>query len=282
MRVLPLLWWLSVGSVALAAPTEMMRYGRDDARPRAEEQPPPPPKPATADAPAQSKVPAAGTNVRFFGHAFLYMTTAGGVRIAFNPFPNDPRMGFPFPVGLPVDVVLISSESADMSGSDGFSGLPQVFRSITGIGVNNANGVRFRGIAAFRDDPNDRHRRGNTIYVLESDRVIFCVLGDLGHPLDKKQEREIGRVDALFLPIGNKEMSIADLWKIAAQTRAKWVVPVMYRTDKSPFTDLRTLAEFLDAPESVNYPRVNAESVEFNFRHNKLPAEPTLLIYPSS
>jgi hypothetical protein len=266
-----------------SAPNNMMRSGSNTVQPRPDDQSSQPAKNQDQGTPPASQSPEEqdGTDVRFYGHAFLYVTTSSGIRIAFNPFPNDPNMGYPFPSGLPADVVLISAEAADLSASDGFSGLPQVFRSLTGLGVNNANGIEFRGVATYRDGSDQRNPRGNTTYVLELDRLVFCDLGAIGQTLDRRQAKDIGHVDVLFLPIGNPALSVEDLWKIVDQLGAKWVVPVMYRTPKSPFRDFRTLDDFLNAPESLKYPKVNADSTDYVFTYKKLPKETTLLIYQS-
>jgi L-ascorbate metabolism protein UlaG (beta-lactamase superfamily) len=263
----------------LAAPAGLMRPGTNAVQPR-------PVEASGTAAPAgqpASQVPEEGTDIRFYGHGFLYLTTSSGVRIAFNPFPQEPSIGYPFPAGLPADIVLISAEAADLSANEGFAGLPQVFRSLTGLGVNNANGIQFRGVATYRDGADERNPRGNTAYVLELDRVTFAVLGAIGQKPDARQAKELGRADVLFLPVGNPALSVADLWQIVAQVRARWVVPVLYRTPASAaiFSQLRSLDEFWAAPESAQYPCVRLEAGDYVFTGKNLPKETTLLIYPS-
>ncbi|MDR1192305.1 MAG: MBL fold metallo-hydrolase [Verrucomicrobiales bacterium] len=257
-----------------------LRSGVNTVRPRPPEQ-----GDATANGGGQARksIPADATEVRFYGQAFLYLTTSSGVRIAFNPFGGDAPTGYEFPDALPADIVLISAESPDLSASEGFTGLPQIFRSLTGLGANNANGIAFRGVATSRDADGQRHSRANTVYVLELDRVVFCNLGAIGRPLDQRQARAIGGADVLFLPVGNRNVSVADLWKIVGQTRAKWVVPVLYRTARSTpaYVELRTLDEFLSAPESSAYPRVRLESNDYVFTYKELPPEATLLLFQS-
>ncbi|MDR2462636.1 MAG: MBL fold metallo-hydrolase [Verrucomicrobiales bacterium] len=240
-------------------------------------------QPAADNEQPPAKIPNNATEVRFYGHGFLYMITSSGIRIALDPFTNDPRVGYTFPEGLPADIVLISAEVPELSGNDAFSGLPQVFRSLTGLGMNNANGIEFHGVATYRDSAGQTGSLNNTSYVVELDRVVFCNLGVIGRGLDRRQTREIGRVDVLFLPVGNTDLSVAELWEIVGDTRAKWVVPIRYRTATSAltFSHLRTLDEFLSAPESAKIPRVKLLSSEYLFNHKKLPKETTLLLYQS-
>ncbi|MDR1146494.1 MAG: MBL fold metallo-hydrolase [Verrucomicrobiales bacterium] len=278
-----LLLLLACGGLALpglAATTSLMRSDANAVQPRPAE------LSGTAAAVADQPVdqaPAAGTEVRFYGHGFLYLTTSSGVRIACNPFPQQPSIGYPFPTGLPADIILIGTEAVDLSANEEFAGLPQVFRSLTGLGVNNANGIQFRGVATYRDGADTRSSRGNTAYLLELDRVTFAVLGAIGRPPDARQARELGRADVVFLPVGDPALSVADLWRIVTQLRPKWVVPVLYRTSASAavFPQLRTLDEFLSAPESASCPRVKLTSGNYVFTHENLPKETTLLIYPT-
>ena len=222
-----------------------------------------------AGAPASAE----GTTVRYYGHAFVYLTSSSGVRVAFNPFSEEARMGYKFPSATPVDIVLISSESADMNGGQGLLGLPQIFRSLTGLGANRANGIPFRGIPTFRDNKGGADLGGNTVYVLEMDNLRFCHLGAIGHVMSRSQIQEIGRVDVLFLPVGNQRLMVSELWKLVEQTRAKWVVPVAYKTENSGAMDLRPLADFDPGSHPVKVPGTS----DFVFRQTDLPAEATLL-----
>ncbi|MDD5261954.1 MAG: MBL fold metallo-hydrolase [Methylacidiphilales bacterium] len=216
-----------------------------------------------------------GTNVRYYGHSFVYLTSSSGVRVALNPFSDEAGMAYKFPPTLPADIVLISAESTDLNGGQALFGLPQVFRSLTGLGANRANGIPFRGIATFRDDKNGAESGGNTVYVVEMDNLRFCHLGAIGHVLTRSQIQEIGRVDVLFLPVGNLELTNSELWKLAEQTKAKWIVPVAYKTDKSGPLQLRPVQDF----DPGAHPLKTLATSDYVFRPSDAPSVPTVLIF---
>jgi L-ascorbate metabolism protein UlaG (beta-lactamase superfamily) len=217
--------------------------------------------------------PEQGTHLNYFGHAFVYLTSRSGVRIGINPF-TEGSVGYSFPKNLTADIVLISSESDDHSGGQHFFGLPQIFRSLTGLGANRANGIPFKGVETYRDDIQGRNLGKNAVYVVEMDNIRFCHLGTLGHPLNTKQTDAIGRVDVLFLPVGLPALTNRDLWKIAENLQAKWVIPVTYRTEKTKNMNLRPLSEF----GLEGHPSRELNSSEFTFTSETLPSLPSVLI----
>ena len=232
---------------------------------------------AVAPGPDTAQPAAEGTMFRYYGHAFVYLTGSSGVRIVINPFSADAEMGYKFPRGLPADVVLISAESVDYSGGQDLQGLPQVFRSLTGIGMNRANGISFHGVSTYRDAREGRLQGGNTVYVVDLDGMKFCHLGGIGHVPDSKQVKEIGPVDVLFLPVGNLDLSVPELWKTADLLKARWIVPVGYKTDKSGSRQLRALGDF----DYHGHPVRDVAGQDFTFRASELPPAPSLLILKS-
>ncbi len=222
------------------------------------------------------RTPQLGTLFQWFGHAFVYLTSDSGIRIAINPFSTG-IFDYTFPNALPADIVLISCESADYSGGKELFGLPQVFRSLAGVGLNNANGLTFRGIQTYRDDQGGRKLGGNTVYSFTLDGVRYCHLGAIGHTLSFRERSKIGKVDVLFLPVGNPQLSENDLWELADSLKPKWIVPLAYKTDKTKGLGFREFTE-LDIRE-LPYRHVNKS--EFIFRQEELPEKSTLLILKS-
>ncbi|MEM6884529.1 MAG: MBL fold metallo-hydrolase [Verrucomicrobiota bacterium] len=220
--------------------------------------------------------PKLGTRFKWFGHAFVYLTSDSGIRVAINPFSTG-LFDYTFPSALPADIVLISCESADFSGGKELYGLPQVFRSLAGVGLNNANGITFRGTQTYRDDQRGRRLGGNTVYSFALDGVRYCHLGAIGHTLTFKERQKIGKVDVLFLPVGNPILSELDLWKIADSLKPKWIVPVAYQTKKSRGLNFRAFTDL----NITNRPYQYVSKSEFVFRKEELPDEPTLLILES-
>ena len=59
-----------------------------------------------------------------------------------------------------------------------------------------------RTMPVFHDDQMGSLRGLNTIHVVEYNGIRVAHLGDLGHDLDDDQIEELGKLDAVLLPIG--------------------------------------------------------------------------------
>lgn len=215
----------------------------------------------------------------WFGHGFVYLKSHSGIRIAVDPFRPD-STGYETPPRLPADVVLMSSELPECAGRELLSGLPRVFRSITAIGMNEANGIRFYGVRSYRDSQKTMARipNQNTIFTFTLDEMDFCFLGNLGHRLEKRTRRKIGRVEILFIPFGNKELRAEDIWHTCEDLQAKWIIPIAYGTDKSwKLENLRRLEEVDLSGRQVK----QMEDSSFIFRKSELPDTPTILLLKS-
>ncbi len=216
-----------------------------------------------------------GVLVQWFGHAFVYLTSQSGIRIAIDPFTENVHL--PFPKNLAADVVLISYESLDRSGGERLAGSPQIFRSITGLGVNRASGILFHGVETYHDARGGQDWSRNIAYVFNLDGIRFCHLGAIGHTLTSSQAEEIGHVDVLFLPVGNKDMSIDDLKNIVQTLHPHWVVPIDYKDEKAGFDNLRSVDEFASEYEAVK----TMDSDQYIFHANELPPSTIVLLLKS-
>ena len=106
-------------------------------------------------------------------------------------------------VGYPVrqrgaDYITISHHHADHNETSWIIGAD----TIDGVGKHVMSSITFLGLESFHDNKEGAIRGENTIYKFEIDGIIFCHLGDLGHIIDEKTWRKLGRVDVLFVPIG--------------------------------------------------------------------------------
>jgi len=220
--------------------------------------PPPPPTPLT---------------IRYYGHAFAYIITSTGVRIAIDPY-DENTGSYVFPPRLPADVVLVTNEADDHSASNRLFGSPQVFRSITAIGRNNARGLFFTGVQTYRDKEQGAKHGTNAVFTFQVDGIRFAHLGGIGHVPDSTQVSEIGQVDVLFLPVGNLDLSMADLNKTAAELGAKIIIPIKYKTQYSPDFALRGLDEYLAGRQNVR----DLKASELNLTPADIPADPTIYV----
>lgn len=274
-RITALLLLLALPALTAANPPRGLSP-RSPSNPSLRPEATPPQSAPTPENPTPPPIAKEGTTFRWFGHAFAYLTSQGGVRIAINPF-TEGTVDYPLPERLPADIVLISSEAADHSGGQQIFGIPQIFRSLAGVGANRANGIPFRGINTWRDAEGGKRLGRNTVYVVEVDSQRFCHLGTLGHPLSSRDIAAIGQVDILFLPIGTHELSNREILRNAELLGAKWIVPLTYKSARSPASDLRTLSEF----NFGTLPTLPVPATEFIFNAKSLPEKPTVLLLRS-
>jgi L-ascorbate metabolism protein UlaG (beta-lactamase superfamily) len=216
-----------------------------------------------------------GVNVHWYGHGFVYLTSSVGVRCAIDPF-GPGTVHYKFPDHLTTDFVLVSHEAEDHAAADLLFGNPLIFRSVTAVGLNRANGIPFHGIS-LQKDPN-ADGPANTAFTLTFDGVKFCYLGQIVQPLLATEKQEIGQCDVLFLPVGLTSLSVTDLNQVAADLNAKVIIPINYKTDSSGYLPLRPLEDYLT---QSSLPVRKFDSDEIVISRALLPATPTIYVLPS-
>lgn len=140
-----------------------------------------------------------------------------------------------------VEVVLVSHDHKD---HNNLSAVNDEAFVIDGPGEYEVQNTFIRGIFSYHDEEKGKKRGANTIYVIESEGMNICHLGDLGQKeLTDEQLKEIGEVDILLIPIGGTyTLNSKEASKIISQLEPKAVIPMHY---KIPGLDLD-----LDGPES--------------------------------
>ena len=233
---------------------------------------------ASAEGKYNANLPAAtpgGVNVHWYGHGFIYLTSSVGVRAAIDPFGPD-TVHYKFPTHLVADFVLVSHEAEDHAYTDNIFGNPLIFRSVTAVGLNRANGIPFHGIALQRDPAG--LGGANTAFTLAFDGITFCYLGQITQPLLSEEKQEIGHVDVVFLPVGLEWLSVSDFDQVARDIGASIIIPINYKTDYSGDLDLRTLDDYL-AGTKFRIHHINSDEVLIT--RASLPATPTICVMKS-
>jgi hypothetical protein len=217
-----------------------------------------------------------GINLHWFGHGFIYITSSVGVRAALDPFgPN--MVTYPFPPHLTADFELITDETDDHAGPpNGIFGDPLIFRSVTAVGLNRANGISFHGVALQRDQ--GTQRGANTAFLLTFDGISMCYLGHIAAPLLATEKEELGHVDVLFLPVGLETLTVPQMNQVAADLGARVIIPINYKTPMSGELQLRSLDDYL---KETHLPLRRFDSNEIALTHDALPAEPTIYLLKS-
>jgi L-ascorbate metabolism protein UlaG (beta-lactamase superfamily) len=227
-----------------------------------------------AQAPLPLAVPG-GVNIHWYGHGFIYITSSVGVRAAIDPFgPN--TVHYFFPPHLTADFVLVSHEAEDHGATEGIFGNPLIFRSVTAVGLNRANGTSFHGVSLQRDP--DGKGGANTAFSLMFDGITMGYLGQISAPLVAQEKEELGHIDVLFLPVGLTTLTVAQLNQVVADVGAKVIIPINYKTERSGNLPLRELDEYL---ADTHFPVRHFDTDEVVLTRDTLPAEPTLYLLKS-
>jgi len=143
-------------------------------------------------------------NIQYYGHScFKIITKPAGrgqeeITIFLDPFSKE--IGLRPPQGQ-ADLILVSHDHHDHNNVSALKGNPRVLDI---PGEYSTFGVNIIGINSFHDNKSGEERGKNTIFILESEEIRICHLGDLGSDLTEKQLEEINGVNILMIPIGGK------------------------------------------------------------------------------
>ncbi len=157
--------------------------------------------------------------IRWFGHSCFMLSDS--VKIVTDPF--DKSVGYPVP-NVSADIVIVSHEHFDHNNVSAISGKPEIIR---GDQTKTAKGITFRVIKASHGDG----RGDDFIRVWEFEGITFAHFGDLGMELSDSQYKEIGAVDAVFIPVGGYfTIDAEQATKIISKLNPKVVFPMHYKT----------------------------------------------------
>ncbi|MEI7792809.1 MAG: MBL fold metallo-hydrolase [Candidatus Berkelbacteria bacterium] len=75
----------------------------------------------------------------------------------------------------------------------------------------------------------------NTIYIVNAEDMNLCYLGELTHELTEDEVKQIGDVDILFLPLGEKgTVNVKSALKVLTKIDPRVSIPMLY-TDLGEF-----------------------------------------------
>lgn len=170
--------------------------------------------------------------LKWLGHACFVVTSAEGKKLVIDPFS---KLGYPSPE-VSANVVLVSHNHFDHSTVDTIKDNPEVIRGLNSDGDWNdvdqtVAGFHIKSFACYHDSKSGVVRGKNTIFLIEVDGLRLVHLGDLGHVLNDKTARAIGRVDVLMIPVGGYfTIGPDEAWKVVDQLAPRVIVPMHYKT----------------------------------------------------
>jgi len=173
---------------------------------------------------AEPAGPPREVRIEWLGNQAFRISSSIGTSILTDPF-ADGMGGRSLPSPLKPDIVLISHERPEANNINAMDNQPVIFRGSVGTGVNNATGIRIRGIPTFRNPDVETVDRMNIVYSWQMDGIRFCFLGALENPLSSYQVSQLGTVDVLFLPVGGS-LSESDRQTVVSQIRPRVIIPM--------------------------------------------------------
>lgn len=169
-------------------------------------------------------------NIQYYGHScFKIITKPAGrgqeeVTLFLDPF--DKSIGLRPPQGQ-ADIVLVSHSHHDHSNAGALKG---DFTLIDNPGEYSLRGINILGIHSYHDPSQGSLRGSNTIFLIESEDMKICHLGDLGCDLTQKQLEGIDGVDVLMVPIGgNYTIDAKKAIELIKKIEPSVIIPMHYK-----------------------------------------------------
>jgi L-ascorbate metabolism protein UlaG (beta-lactamase superfamily) len=162
--------------------------------------------------------------ITWYGHSCFKIVT-NGQTIVIDPFSKN--LGLRPPHGQ-ADIVLVTHEHHDHNNIGTIGGNPFMVR---GPGEYEVKGISILGIESFHDAKQGAERGLNTIYLVESEDIKLCHLGDFGQDeLSDDQSEKINEPDILFIPVGGKyTIGATRAASLVNQLEPKIVIPMHYK-----------------------------------------------------
>lgn len=162
--------------------------------------------------------------INWFGQSCFRIEVKEG-SVLIDPFSKEIGLK---PPKIKDDIVLVSHDHDDHNNTEDIN--PEAFL-INTPGEYEKKGIAIRGISSYHDKTEGKERGMNTIYVMKTEDMTICHLGDLGQEkLDEKQVDEIGDIDILLVPVGgNYTINYKEAIGVIGQIEPKIIIPMRYK-----------------------------------------------------
>ncbi len=205
--------------------------------------------------------------ITWFGQS-CFRIEAKDANILIDPFSKEIGLK---PPRIKDDIVLVTHEHYDHNNLDGINSEAFV---ITNPGEYEKGGVAIYGILSYHDKSEGKERGLNSIYIIKSEEIIICHLGDFGQSkLTDEQIESIGDVDILMIPVGGTyTIDAKEAVEVISQIEPKMIIPMHYKLPGLTI-DLAGVDKFIKelglVPENMD---------KLKIARKNLPTEETKLI----
>ncbi|MGB9804517.1 MBL fold metallo-hydrolase [Desulfofundulus sp.] len=195
--------------------------------------------------------------IQWLGHACFLLTTESNTRIITDPF--DETIGYPLP-RIPADIVTVSHQHFDHNAVGTVPGNPRVVQD---AGEHILGNIKITGYHSYHDKKQGAQRGKNIIFVVETEGLRVCHVGDLGHLPDQGLMEALGRIDVLMIPVGGYfTIDAGEAAELVRQLSPIYVLPMHYKTPYinlpiAPVTDFLKMFPAFDEKELLVVNRYN-------------------------
>lgn len=163
--------------------------------------------------------------ISWLGHACFRIKSKDAV-IVTDPY--DKSVGYQLGK-VSADIVTVSHGHFDHNNVAAIVGEPKL---VSGPGEYEIKGVMITGIQTFHDAEHGKKRGKNTVYLIETEDLVVCHLGDLGHVPTAEQVEEMSNVDILMVPVGgNYTINAVQAAEVISLIEPRIVIPMHYKTE---------------------------------------------------
>ena len=162
--------------------------------------------------------------IKWFGHN-CFRIRAKEATVIIDPV--DRVTGYVMPKQT-ADIVAISH---DHKGHSNLNAIKPEYQVVDGPGEYEMHDVFITGIRTYHDAVKGVERGYNVCYLIELEGIIFCHLGDLGHPLTTELAELMGNADVLMIAAGGPGIiDFEQAAEIVGQLEPKVVIPMQFAT----------------------------------------------------
>ena len=204
--------------------------------------------------------------IKFYGQA-CFSIEDKGVMVVMDPFSDEIGLKLP---KLKSNVVTVSQNLPAYNNVKGVEGEPRIFNW---AGEYETKGVHFRCIHSLAPGLKGEMIENN-ITLIHFNSIKFCHLGNQAEKLTPEQLEQIGDVDILFVPVGDKAgLGSKKAKGVVEQVEPRVIIPMIYSTEGNKL-DLAPLTSFLSDMASTSSEPMDS----FKFKKSELPEDNTKVV----